>query len=89
MLQTAIDDSGNYLQGKTCLMAGCVASADEWKKFSARWAAVLDEAPALPYFKMSDAFALAKTFKLWKPEDRDAKVDRLIDVNSQPISRTR
>src|ERR1700686_4349470 len=80
MLQAFIDDSGNYQQGQTCLMAGCVAPAQKWAEFSNGWNAVLKTSPAIPYFKMSNAFALTKEFKGWTPEDRDAKVDALVDV---------
>ena len=80
MLQAFIDDSGNYRQGQTCLMAGCVASVANWDRFSERWHAALSEIPAIAYFKMSEAFALRREFKGWTADARDAKIDALIDV---------
>ena len=80
MTEAYIDDSGNFRQGKTCLLAGYVAPTDAWAEFSDRWDAVLKEATAIEFFKMSDAFALKKQFDGWTTEARDAKVDRLVDV---------
>lgn len=62
------------------MLAGLVAPVDEWAAFSNKWDAVLKASPSIPYFKMSDAFALTKEFEGFTAEERDAKVDALADV---------
>jgi hypothetical protein len=80
VLQAYVDDSGNFRQQRTSLLAGLVASADAWVDFSDRWNGVLRAAPSIEYFKMSEAFARVKNFAGFSEDARDAKVDQLVDV---------
>src|ERR1700722_1714880 len=80
MLQAYIDDSGNIGQGKTSVLAGYVASTEAWADFSNRWAVALAEAPAIGYLKTSHAMLLKGEFSGWTDQERDQKLDRLIEV---------
>jgi hypothetical protein len=80
MLQAYIDDSGNIGQGKTSVMSGYVASTETWTDFSDRWHAAILESPQISYFKASEAWRLEGEFAGWTDEQRDQKIERLIDV---------
>ena len=54
MLQAYIDDSGNG-DPPVYVLAGFVASSDEWEIFTDEWQALLDAPPRLEYFKMKEA----------------------------------
>lgn len=80
MLQVCFDDSGKLDQGKTSWIAGYAARTGVWEDFSDRWDAALRAAPAIQYFKMSDAFALTREFRGWTRDAMEKKVHSLIDV---------
>ena len=72
-----IDDSGNEPQSPVYVLAGFIASVEQWAAFSTDWQAALDEAPRLEYFKMKEAASLHGQFGRhfgWTPAKRD---DRL------------
>lgn len=53
MLQAFIDDSGNG-QGSVFVLAGFIAPASVWEKFSDEWEESLGMYPAVPYFHMTE-----------------------------------
>src|ERR1700722_10154118 len=67
-LRAAIDDSGSSAPEPYFALAGFISDADSWEgenKFLDRWQAVLDEPPALEYFKRSEAFRAEGQFRGW------------------------
>jgi hypothetical protein len=83
MLQVCFDDSGRLDQGRTSWIAGYAARTEVWEGFSDRWDAALKSPPSIQYFKMTDAYALAREFEGWTTEARNKKVHALIDVITQ------
>ena len=56
------DDSGSDTGSQYYVLAGFLASAEQWKGVSNQWAAALNR-ESLPYFKMSQAMALDGPFR--------------------------
>jgi hypothetical protein len=79
--QGFVDDSGNGQPGPFVL-AGFVASVDQWLAFTDEWQAVLNlpEPRQLAYFKANEAAALRGQFHKWTETQRDARVRQLIAV---------
>jgi hypothetical protein len=59
MLQAFIDDS-RETNPPIFVLAGYLATAEQWRAFSTKWQEVLDMAPRMPYFKMSEARRLPR-----------------------------
>lgn len=75
-----IDDSGSEPTSPVYVLAGFIASDDEWTAFAVEWQHALDEPPSLEYFKMSEAARLRGQFdkgRGWTESKRD---DRLISL---------
>lgn len=53
-LQCFADGSGSHKNEKFFVMAGYVASVEQWAAFAREWQERLDMTPRLPYFKMSE-----------------------------------
>lgn len=78
VLQVIIDDSG---RGQSRLvLGGCILPVDDWVSFTDQWRTILDEAPAIKYFKMREAHGLYGQFERFGEQQRDVKVWRLISV---------
>ncbi|MDR3658285.1 MAG: DUF3800 domain-containing protein [Mycobacterium sp.] len=77
-LQAFVDDSGCEPQSHIFVLAGFVASPQQWAAFSADWQAALDEQPALGYFKMNEAAGLSGEFDPAKGWDEAKRDDRVI-----------
>jgi len=60
MLQAFIDDS-REMNPPVFVLAGYLAPAEQWSAFTAKWQAVLDIPPSIPYFKMNEAKRLLKS----------------------------
>ena len=81
MLRAFIDDSGSDQHSPWYVLAGYIGTLEDWDSFDAQWDAVLSESPSIPYFRSAEAESLR-----WGPwrgvtrEQRDAKIDALIDV---------
>jgi hypothetical protein len=56
-----VDDSGSGGDSAYYVLAGYVASKDEWGAFIEDWQSVLDLPPQMKYFKMSEAESCALT----------------------------
>jgi hypothetical protein len=77
IFQAWVDDSGNEPQSPIMVLAGFLASYDEWAKFSDAWDEELAKPPKLQYFKMAEAARLRGEFdrsKGWDEATRDARV---------------
>jgi hypothetical protein len=62
------------------LVAGWVATAEEWAKFDAAWNAVLSADPSIGYFRHHDTKMLKGEFEGWSNEDAQAKLAALVKV---------
>lgn len=85
ILQACIDDSATNARksGKIYLLAGLIASVDEWSALSDEWDAALLEPPALSYFKLSQALSMKDEFdrsRGWTEELRNGRVARLAKI---------
>jgi hypothetical protein len=78
VLQVVVDDSGRGQS--TLVLGGCIATVDEWIAFTEQWKRVLDEPPAIEYFKMREAHGLSGQFEKFGETERDIKVWRLVSV---------
>lgn len=79
MKQAFFDESSN---NEVFLIAGWIADAPEWERFSNHWRAVLAEAPAIRDFKHHHAMSFEGDFTGWTEKARDAKVMALASVLS-------
>jgi hypothetical protein len=79
VLQVVVDDSGRG-QGSHLVLSGCILTVEEWISFTEQWKNVLDEPPAISYFKMREANALRGQFANFSRQERDAKVWRFISI---------
>jgi hypothetical protein len=75
--QAVVDDSGSEPNSQFFVLAGFIASANNWAAFSDEWQAALDQTPRLEYFKMKEAIRLKDQFDEkhgWTDELRDDRI---------------
>jgi hypothetical protein len=78
--QGYFDDSGNDAGSHWYVLAGFLASVEQWKSIADAWAEALKR-EELPYFKMSQAMALDGPFKRgWTAALRDKLILELVDI---------
>jgi len=77
VVEAYTDDSG---EPPVFLLAGFVAHAGQWSKFSAEWQTALSKPPRLAYFKMKEAHALRGQFSGWSTADRDRRLAELANI---------
>lgn len=75
-----IDDSGSGGDSRFFVLGGFMANFETWERFSDDWDATLSTAPAIAYFKMAEANSLNQQFEGWSDNERNEKVNALIDV---------
>jgi hypothetical protein len=80
-LKAYIDDSG-LSDPPVGVLAGWVASAEKWGKFSDDWQQALEMKPSLAYFKMSEARSFGGQFLGWSQQSRDERLRLLISIIS-------
>jgi Protein of unknown function (DUF3800) len=82
VMQTGyFDDSGSDLGSRWYVLGGFLASVEEWKAVSTKWAQVLAREPALDYFKMSQAMAMDGPFRRgWTVPLRNQRIMELVDI---------
>lgn len=83
VMQAFVDDSGSDLQDRFFILAGFVASPDQWLAFTADWQKALDSKPRLEYFKSNEAYGLKDQFdknRGWTEEKRDRRIVDLAAV---------
>ena len=73
-IQVFADESGGKGHSSHFFLAGFAAEAEKWAEFSNAWAAAMDQAPRIAYFKMSEAVNLRKQFRGFTPAQRDDKL---------------
>src|SRR5207248_3962944 len=71
MLRAYFDDS---LNDDVFVVAGFLASATTWAKFSDEWAEALNLAPRIHCFVMNDAMTMNGEFRHLREPQRDGKV---------------
>jgi hypothetical protein len=62
------------------IVAGYVASLEDWNKFSPKWHDILKERPRLGYYRTSDALALESQFKHFDEKARNERITALASV---------
>jgi hypothetical protein len=75
VMQVYIDDS---IEPPVFVLAGFIASAEEWEKLKVEWQATLDKPPRLAYVKMQEAHALVGEFKGWNETARDKRLAEFV-----------
>lgn len=80
ILQGFVDDSGSGRKEPFFALGGFISRYEDWARFADAWASALQADPAIPYFKMSNAYAKRGVFDGWERKDIDAKVALLTDV---------
>lgn len=78
--QVYADESGGKGQGGYAVMVGVLADAVDWIHFSEDWARVLAIEPAVSAFHMYEAMHHLGEFRRWSSEERDSRINKLIDV---------
>lgn len=76
--QAAVDDSGSDPKSFAFVLAGFVATPDQWAAFSDEWEDTLRRPPRLDYFKHNEAMALKKQFDKKRGWDEQKRDDRLL-----------
>jgi hypothetical protein len=84
ILEAYLDDSGSGGRPQRFfILAGFLSDYGSWATFSDEWKGVLDEPPAIPFFKMNHAYApnsRKSVFRGWDRVEIDKKVARLISI---------
>ena len=80
ILQGFVDDSGSGKKEPFFALAGFVSTYKNWARFADAWEAALQADPAIPYFKMSNAYAIRGVFDGWERRAIDGKVAVLTGV---------
>lgn len=82
-IQVFVDDSGGKGHTRHLVLAGLIATAEEWAEFSDEWVVRLSETPAISLFKMRDAAGCNGQFGRFTEEQRDKKLRVLAKVVNQ------
>jgi hypothetical protein len=79
MIRGFFDDSE---QGEIFLIAGWVTNYETWERFTEEWRSVLDQEPAIKYFKHHEAKGEPPTgqFAGWPATQVETKITQLVDV---------
>jgi len=80
MLQAFVDDSGSDWQSNVFVLAGFVATADQWDAFNKDWHKALREPPSLACFKSNECYGLKGEFSPSKEWTRQKADDRIVTL---------
>ena len=80
MLRAFIDDSGSGGDSTWYVLAGYLGTLEGWEAFDSQWTEVLRAHPSVEYFKGSEAQRLRGPWAGVTREQRDSKIDALIEV---------
>jgi hypothetical protein len=78
-LQAFFDESGKLADTKSCVFAGCVASAGRWAVISEEWAKALNATKGIKSVSMKDALSLRGDFAGWQDNERDEFLTKLVE----------
>jgi len=84
MLRAFFDDSGRG-QEPIYVLAGFVARAEAWARFSDKWTEALHQSPRIEYFKMYEANTRTEQFKGWTEETRNQKMLVLAQIIKEHV----
>ena len=79
-LKAFVDDSGSGGDSPWFVLAGYVGTVEGWDRFDSQWKSVLAARPRIAYFKGVEAEHFRNEFSAFTAEQRDAKIDALIEV---------
>jgi Protein of unknown function (DUF3800) len=79
LLTTYLDESGTHETSPISVMAGYLATTDQWHAFDADWTAVIETA-GLPHVHAVDLFKRTKQFRKWPTERVNAFAAQLDGV---------
>ncbi len=88
VLRAFIDDSGSGGDSTWYVLAGYLGTAEGWDSFDSQWTQVLHGDPYVEYFKASEAESLRGPWFGISKEQRDAKIDALIEVIGRCATRS-
>ncbi|MGA9048199.1 MAG: DUF3800 domain-containing protein [Dehalococcoidia bacterium] len=74
-----LDDSGWPRGSPSVVLAGYVATCDQWKAFTAEWQRAISEF-GLPYFHMSDFAGRHGVYRTWTTEECETRFQRLAGI---------
>lgn len=80
MLTAFVDDSGSGGDSPWVVLAGYVGTVCDWAGFDSNWSKVLESQPRIEYFKSSEAESLKGQFLGASVDQRNAKIEALINV---------
>lgn len=80
MLTAFFDDSGTDGQGPFCVLAGYIATEEQWIDFSDSWDIELNTSSRIAHLKMSEANSKKGPFLGFDLEARDKKILRLVEI---------
>ncbi|MBZ9768152.1 MULTISPECIES: DUF3800 domain-containing protein [unclassified Mesorhizobium] len=84
MLQAYVDESVS-INPAIYVLAGLIAPAENWTRFSADWADILSMKPRIGRFKMSEAMNCVGEFASWSQDRRDERILLLQNVISDHV----
>lgn len=84
MLQAYFDESGTG-SGPILVLAGFLASAEQWSAFSTDWKRALDMNPAIRYLKMREAAGLGGEFQDWSEDRRNERMSLFYRIIEEHI----
>lgn len=80
VLKAFFDESGRDKWSLTFTFCGFIAALETWVAFERDWNEVLQDKPAIRYFKTHDWQTRKGQFKGWTKKARSEKAHRLVDV---------
>lgn len=83
MLKAYVDDSGSDRKGPAYVLSGYVSDVDSWDSFAREWDRLLNETPAIKYFKMQEAESGKGQFEGWSDDEIKDKICSLISIVCQ------
>jgi hypothetical protein len=88
VLKAFLDDSGSGGDSTWFVLAGYVGTVDGWDRFDPLWSSVLEAPTKIEYFKSVQAERRKDQFDGFTIDQRDAKLDALIEVIRQCAERS-
>jgi len=79
-----VDDSGSEGLGPVFVLAGYVAPAETWQRFSIDWRAIMDEHPTISHFKMKEANSFRGEFFGWQVEEQSVTTSYAVQNVTEP-----